>query len=357
MRPAERALSPHVDDGTPFARRTFVVAELSANHNHDLERAKATIDAIATTGADAVKFQTYRPDSLTLDLSTGHFAPRTEGLWKGWRPHDLYREGALPYEWHEALFAHVRQHRMIPFSAPFDLEGLELLEHLGCPMYKVASLEITHLPLIEGIAATGKPIVLSTGAATLADMEEALDTIGRERRDVTILKCTTAYPTPYAEVNLRSMNALATAFGTAVGLSDHTLGHAVAVAAVALGASMIEKHVTLDRSAGGIDAEFSMEPHEFKAMVAAIRVVDEALGDGSYRLSLSSQSARKRTRSIFVAEHISTGQHLTPSNVRVVRPAAGLHPRYLARVLQARAACDLKPGTPLAWHHVDEAGA
>jgi pseudaminic acid synthase len=333
------------------------VAELSANHNHDLERAKATIDAIATTGADAVKFQTYRPDSLTLDLSTGHFAPRTEGLWKGWRPYDLYREGALPYAWHEALFAHVRHHGMLPFSTPFDLEGVDLLEALACPLYKVASLEITHLPLIEAIAATGKPIVLSTGAATLADIEEALETIGRDRRDVTILKCTTAYPTPYAEVNLRSMMTLATTFGTAVGLSDHTPGHAVAVAAVALGASMIEKHVTLDRTAGGIDAEFSMEPHEFQTMVAAIRVAEEALGDASYRLSASSQGAHARTRSIFVAERIPTGAPLNGSNVRVVRPGAGLHPRYLDRVLRARAACDLEPGTPLAWHHIDEGEA
>jgi pseudaminic acid synthase len=355
MRPSEPARPFLEDHGDPIARRTFVVAELSANHNHDLERAKATIDAIATTGADAIKFQTYRPDSLTLDLSTGHFAPRTEGLWKGWRPYDLYRKGALPYGWHQELFAHVRDHGMVPFSTPFDLEGVDLLESLGCPIYKVASLEITHLPLIGAIAATGKPIVLSTGAATLADIEDALDTIGRDRRDVTILKCTTAYPTPYAEVNLRSMQTLATTFGTAVGLSDHTPGHTVAVAAVALGASMIEKHVTLDRNDGGIDAEFSMEPHEFQAMVAAIRVTEAALGDASYRLSASSQSAHARTRSLFVAEHVPAGAPLDASNVRVVRPGAGLHPRYFARVLRARAACDLEPGTALAWNHVDEA--
>jgi pseudaminic acid synthase len=335
-------------------RATFVVAELSANHDHDLERAKATIDAIAATGADAVKFQTYRPDSLTLDLSTGHFGPRTEGLWEGWRPYDLYREGALPYEWHEALFVHVRRHGMIPFSTPFDLEGIDLLESLDCPIYKIASLEITHTPLLEAVAATGKPIVLSTGAATLADVEEALEVIGRDRRDVSILKCTSAYPTPFDEVNLRSMRTLGAAFGTPVGLSDHTPGHAVAVAAVALGASIVEKHVTLDRGRGGIDAAFSMEPDEFQDMVSAIRIVEEALGEARYLPSTSSRSAHGRTRSIYVAEPIAEGSAFSERNVRVVRPGAGLHPRYLARVLRSRASRDLEPGTPLGWHDLEE---
>lgn len=334
--------------------RALLVAELSANHRHDLDLALSTLDAFADAGADAVKFQTYRPESLTLDLADGHFAPRNEGLWKGWRPYDLYREGSLPFEWHAPLFARARALGVTPFSTPFDLEGVALLESLDCPMYKIASLEINHVPLLEAVAATGKPIVLSTGAASLGDVEEAIEVIGRGRRDVTILKCTTAYPTPASEVNLLAMRTLATAFGTGVGLSDHTLGHAVAVAAVALGASMVEKHVVLDRSGGGIDASFSMEPAEFRTMVDAVRMAEEALGNATYTMSPSTRSARSRTRSLFVAEPIQAGERFTTTNVRVVRPAAGLHPRFHARVMGATATVDLAPGTPLAWHHVRE---
>jgi len=333
-------------------RRTFIVAELSANHQHDLQRTMETIDAIATTGADAVKLQTYRPDSLTLDLHDGHFGPRTDGPWSGWRPYDLYREGALPYEWHEAIFERIRQAGMVAFSTPFDIEGVAFLETLACPIYKVASLEINHVPLLEAIAATGKPIILSTGAATLGDVEEALQAIGPERTDVTILKCTTAYPTPYAEVHLRGMQALAEAFGKPVGLSDHTPGHTVAVAGAALGASVIEKHVTLDRAAGGIDAPFSMEPSEFRELVDAVRVVEAALGEPGYALAPSVDAARTRARSIFVAGPVRAGDAFDDANLRVVRPAAGLHPRHLSEVLGRTAAVDLEPGTPLAWQHV-----
>jgi pseudaminic acid synthase len=342
----------HVALDTAQTESTFLVAELSANHQRDLERTLATIDAIAASGADAVKLQTYRPESLTLDLCDGHFAAKTEGLWKGWRPYDLYSEGSLPYEWHEPIFDRVRSHGMVAFSTPFDTEALELLESLDCPLYKVASLEINHVPLLTAIAATGKPIILSTGAANLGDVEEALDTIGRDRADVTILKCTTAYPTPYAEVHLRGMQALAAAFGKPVGLSDHTPGHTIAVAAVALGARLIEKHVTLDRAAGGIDAAFSMEPCEFRRMVEAIRVVETALGKPGYDLAPSVSSARARARSIFVSSAVKVGERFTTSNLRVVRPAAGLHPRHLTEVLGRRATVDLPEGTPLAWPHV-----
>lgn len=337
---------------TAAPRRTFVIAELSANHGGDLQRTRETIRAMRDAGADAVKLQTYRPSSLTLDLSEGHFAPLTEGPWKGWRPFDLFEVGALPYAWHEELFALVRELGMTAFSTPFDLEGLELLEDLDCPIYKVASLEIAHVPLLEAIAATGKPVVLSTGAATLGDVELALEVLGRDRDDVTLLTCTTAYPTPMEEVNLRSMPALAQAFGLPVGLSDHTLGHTVAVAAVALGATMVEKHVVLDRAEGGIDAPFSMEPDEFRDLVDAVRATEAALGPHGYHQSPSSVAARDRGRSIFVAAPVAAGEPLTDRNLRVVRPGAGLHPRYFREVLGRTVRVDVLPGTPLAWHHL-----
>lgn len=331
---------------------TLVVAELSANHERDLERTRATIRAMRDAGADAVKLQTYRPSSLTLDLHEGPFATRTSGPWKGWRPYDLFEVGALPYDWHEELFALIRELGMIAFSSPFDVGAVELLEGLDCPIYKVASLEIAHVPLLEAIAATGKPVVLSTGAASLGDVELALEVLGRHREDVTLLKCTTAYPTPMEEVELRSIPALRDAFGVPVGLSDHTLGHTVAVAAVALGAVMIEKHFVLDRSRGGIDAPFSMEPGEFRAMVRAVRDVEAALGSPGFRSSPSSAAARERGRSVYVARNVAAGDVFTEENLRVVRPGAGLHPKHFADVLGRRARCDIREGTPLAWHHV-----
>lgn len=329
-----------------------IVAELSANHDGDLDRALDSVHAMHGAGADMVKLQTYRPESLTLDLHGPHFGPRDRGPWAGTRPWDLFSRGALPYEWHAEIFSLASSLGMTCFSTPFDEEGVQLLEQLGNPIYKVASLEIGHVPLLEAIAATGKPVILSTGAATLGDIELALATLGYLRSDVTLLKCTTAYPTPYGEVNLRAMATLGKAFGTPVGLSDHTQGHTVAVAAVALGATLIEKHFTLDRAHGGIDAAFSMEPHEFRAMVAAIRDAEQALGANAYALSPSSASARARGRSIFVAEPVSAGDQFTTKNLRIVRPGAGLHPRYWGAVLGQTARVDLEPGTPLAWLHV-----
>lgn len=329
-----------------------IVAELSANHGHDLARTIETIHAMKDAGADMVKLQTYRPESLSLDADGPHFGPLREGPWAGRRPYDLYAEGALPYAWHAEIFAEAARLGMTWFSAPFDEEGVDLLEGLGNPVYKVASLEIAHVPLLERIAATGKPVILSTGAATLGDIELALDTLGRGRSDITLLKCTTAYPTPMHEVNLRSMVTLGDVFGLPVGLSDHTPGHTVPVAAVALGATLIEKHFVLDRSRGGIDAAFSLEPDEFRAMAAAVRDAEAALGSAAYALSASSVSARRRGRSIFVAEKVALGERFTPRNVRIVRPGAGLHPQHYRAVLGAVARRELEPGEPLAWADV-----
>jgi len=333
-------------------RRSTIVAELSANHNGDLERTLATIRAMREAGADLVKLQTYRPESLTLDLNGPYFGPATRGPWQGIRPYDLFSRGALPYEWHERIFELAGSLGMGCFSAPFDVEAVDFLESLGNPIYKVASLEINHVPLLERIAATGKPVVVSTGAADLGDVELALDTLGRGRSDITLLKCTTAYPTPFGEVNLRAMVTLGTTFGLPVGLSDHTPGHVVPVAAVALGASMIEKHFILDRAHGGVDSHFSMEPHEFAAMVEAVRNAEEALGSGTYALSPSSRSAHGRTRSIFVAETIAAGEAFTTTNLRVVRPGAGLHPQHWKGILGQRARVSIEAGTPLDWTHV-----
>lgn len=335
--------------------RTHIVAELSANHQHDLERTKETIHAMKEAGADMVKLQTYRPESLTLDLGGPYFGPRDSGPWAGQRPYDLYTAGSLPYAWHEELYALARGLGLICFSSPFDEEAVDFLEALENPIYKVASLEINHIPLLERIAATGKPVVVSTGAADLGDIELALDTLGRDRTDVTLLKCTTAYPTPFGEVNLRAMVTLGTVFGVPVGLSDHTPGHVVAVAAVALGATLVEKHFILDRAHGGPDAHFSMEPDEFRAMVDAVRDVEEALGSPTYALSPASRSAHERRRSIFVSAPIKAGERFTESNVRVVRPGVGLHPIYWSTVLDAIAQTDLDPGTPLEWRHLGNA--
>lgn len=333
--------------------RTAIVAELSANHNGDLALARATIHAMHEAGADHVKLQTYRPESLTLDLDGPLFGPRTSGPWRGLRPHELYSQGALPYEWHAELFALAESLGMVCFSSPFDVEGVDFLEDLGSPLYKVASFEIRHVPLLERIAATGKPVIVSTGIASLADIELALEVLGRDRRDITLLKCTSAYPAPVDEIDLLTIPTLRSAFGVDVGLSDHTLGHVVPVAAVALGATLIEKHFVLDRSAGGVDASFSMNPQEFKEMVGAVRVAEAALGSSAYQLGPASRDSALRGRSIFVAQDVARGESFTSDNLRVVRPGNGLHPRYYSNVLGRVARVDVEAGTPLSWELVD----
>jgi pseudaminic acid synthase len=330
-----------------------VVAELSGNHGNDLARTRDTLQAMAEAGADAIKLQTYRAESLTLDLDTGPFRPRSSGPWKGRTAFDVFTEGTLPYEWHEELFAMAASLGMQCFSSPFDVEGVDFLEGLGTPTYKVASFEIRHVPLLERIAATRKPVIVSTGIASLADIELALDVLGRERDDITLLKCTSAYPTPVDEVDLLTIPTLRAAFGVDVGLSDHTMGHVVPVAAVALGATLIEKHFVLDRTAGGIDASFSLEPHEFKQMVEAVRVAEAALGSSVYRLGPASQAASSRGRSIFVAKHVARGETLTEDNLRVVRPGDGLHPIHYSTLLGRSVRVDVEAGTPLSWDLVE----
>lgn len=298
-------------------------------------------------GADAVKLQTYTADSLTLNVDNEEFGPRKEGLWKGKKPYDVFSEGALPYEWHEELFTYAKSLGLECFSSPFDEEGVDLLESIGNPIYKVASFEIQHIPLIEKIAQTGKPVIISTGIAKLSDIEKALEYFP-DKSQVTLLKCTSAYPTPYSEVNLKAMQTLKNTFGVKVGLSDHTLGAAVPIAAVALGAEVIEKHFILDRSKGGVDADFSMSPNEFTQMVESVRIIEQALGTSEFMLSEGAKKSRLRGRSIYVSVDVKAGDIVTVDNIRVVRPATGIAPIYYNDILGRRFKETILAGTPRA---------
>ncbi len=329
----------------------FVIAEMSGNHNHSLESAMAIVEAAAAAGADAVKLQTYTADTITLDVSSGPFViADRESPWAGRRLHELYQEAHTPWAWHEPLFDRARQLGLIAFSTPFDPTAVDFLETLDVPAYKVASFELVDLSLIEKIARTGKPIIMSTGMATLAEIDEAVQA-GRRggAREVALLKCSSAYPAAPAEMNLSTIPHLAAAFGLPVGLSDHTLGLAAPVTAVALGARIIEKHLALSRKLPGPDVAFSLEPDEFRDMVAAVRAAKQAVGQVDYGVSPREAASRAFRRSLFVTKDIRAGELFTGDNVRSVRPAAGLPPKYLDQVLGRRANRDLAAGTPLSW--------
>ena len=325
--------------------KTMIIAELSGNHNNDLQYTKDTIYEIKKSGADAVKLQTYTADSLTLNVNNATFGPREDGLWKGRTPYEAFSEGALPYGWHQELFQYAESLGLICFSSPFDTDAVDFLESLQNPIYKVASFEIAHIPLIQRIAETGKPVIISTGIASLADIETAISYF--DMKNITLLKCTSAYPTPFSEVNLRAMKSLGEIFGVDVGLSDHTLGSAVPIAAVAIGAKVIEKHFILDKSRGGIDADFSMTSSEFKDMVKGIREVEEALGNPGFSITESALKSRARGRTIYVSVDSKKGSILSPENVRVVRGGGGLDPKYYNMVLGKKFKHDVSAGEPL----------
>ena len=311
----------------------FIIAELSANHNGSIEQAIATIEAAADAGADAIKLQTYTADTITLDHDGPGFVIE-EGLWKGRKLYDLYKEAHTPWDWHETLFQTARDLGLVCFSSPFDPTAVDLLESLDNPIYKVASFEITDIPLIEYIASKGKPVVISTGIATEEDIELALDACHRmNNNQVTLLKCTSAYPAPVEEANLLTMVDMKRRYGVPTGLSDHTMGHAVAAAAVALGATMVEKHFILDRSMGGVDSAFSMEPAEFRAMVDQIRLTESALGSVTYEMTEKKLKARQFSRSLYAVKDIAPGEPFTNENVRSVRPGLGLSPKYQKQLL------------------------
>ena len=334
----------------------YIVAEMSANHSQDLEQAIKIIEAAKESGADAVKLQTYTPDTITIDCDNEYFQIKGT-LWHGRVLYDLYGEAYTPWDWHARLKKVANELGMDLFSTPFDDTAVDFLETLEMPVYKIASFEIVDLPLLRKIAETGKPIIMSTGMATLAEIEEAVTTIRKAGcSELMLLKCTSSYPAPPEEMNLRTIPHLAEAFGVPVGVSDHTLGIAVAVAAVALGACMVEKHFTLSREIPGPDSAFSMEPKEFKAMVEAVRIAEKALGTITYGVSEQEAKSRVFRRSLFVVDDVKAGDTLTAQNVRSIRPAHGLHTRCLDDVIGRRACRDIRRGTPLRWDMVGDRG-
>ena len=331
----------------------FVICELSGNHNGSLDRALTMIDAAAETGCDAIKLQTYTADTLTLDCDGPGFRIEA-GPWAGRTLHDLYAEAFTPYDWHAALFERARQRGVTLFSTPFDETAVELLEGLDAPAYKIASFEAVDLPLIVRVARCGKPMIISTGLASLAEMEEALRTAQTNgAAGVALLHCVSAYPAPIDEANVRTVPDLARRFGVVTGLSDHTPGTAAAVAAVALGAAIIEKHFTLARADGGPDAAFSLEPAEFAALTRDCKAAWSALGSATYDELGSERAAAGHRRSLYVAAAVKAGEALTAANIRSVRPGYGLAPKHLPDILGRRAARDLAFGEPLDWSMVD----
>jgi pseudaminic acid synthase len=328
---------------------TYIIAEMSANHAQDFDQAVRIVEAARDAGADAIKLQTYTPDTLTIDCRNEHF--RIEGtMWDGRVLHDLYREAQTPWEWQPRLKQVAEKMGLHLFSTPFDASAVDFLEDMGVPAHKIASFENVDLPLLRRAAATGKPIIMSTGMATLSEIDEAVTTI-REAggRQLCLLKCTSAYPAPPSEMNLRTIPHLADTFGIPVGLSDHTLDVGVPVAAVALGACVIEKHLTLSREMPGPDSGFSLEPREFREMVDAVRTAEAALGRVNYGVSERERKSRVFRRSLFVVEDVKAGEPLTLANVRSIRPGNGLHTRHLEDVVGRVAARDIARGTPLSW--------
>jgi pseudaminic acid synthase len=332
----------------------YVIAELSANHGQDFDKALALVRAAADAGADAVKTQTYTPDTLTIRSDRAEFRIAGGTLWDGRTLHDLYAEACTPWEWHPRLQAEAHRLGMHFFSTAFDPTAVDHLEGLGVPVHKVASFEIVDLPLIRRLARTGKPLLLSTGMATRDEIAEAVAAARTGGAGgVALLKCTSAYPAPPEAMNLRALPRLAEDFAAPAGLSDHTLGTTVPVAAVALGACIVEKHLTLSRTLPGPDSAFSLEPDEFRAMVEAVRIAERALGAAPYGAGPEEAKSRAFRRSLFVVEDVRAGEPYTADNVRSIRPGCGLAPKHLDAVFGCRAAVDVARGTPLSWDLVE----
>jgi N-acetylneuraminate synthase len=331
--------------------RPFIIAEMSGNHNQSLERAFEIVDAAAATGADAIKLQTYTADTITLNVRGGDFEIADEkSLWKGRNLHDLYNEAHTPWEWHGPIMERARSHGMLCFSSPFDETAVDFLESLEVPAYKIASFENIHLPLIRKVARTGKPMIISTGMASIAELDEAVKT-AREAgcRDLVLLKCTSTYPATPENTNVLTIPHMRELFGCEIGLSDHTMGVGVAVAAVAHGATVVEKHFTLRRADGGVDSTFSLEPEEMKALVAETERAWQSLGHVSYGATQAEQKSLAFRRSIYIAEDVQAGEVLTEKNLRIVRPGHGLAPKHFDMLIGRRASRDLKAGTPATW--------
>ncbi len=330
----------------------YIIAELSANHNGDLQHALATVDMAKAMGADAIKLQTYTADTMTIDSEAEDFQIHG-GLWDGYNLYRLYQEAHTPYAWHKALFQRAREVGITCFSSPFDESAVDLLEELNAPAYKIASFELVDLPLIRYVAQTGKPMIISTGMANLEEIAEALAT-AREAGcgEIVLLHCISGYPTPIEQSNLRTLQDLAERFGVVTGLSDHTLGTTASVVGVALGASVIEKHVIMSRSDGGPDSAFSLEPDELKRLCSETRDAWSALGEAGYDRRPAEEANVKFRRSVYVVQDIKAGETLTENNIRRIRPGYGLAPKHYDELLGKTAKVDLASGTPLSWKHI-----
>lgn len=333
---------------------TFIIAEMSANHLQDFDIAVKTIEAMKEAGADAIKFQTYTPDTITIDCDNEYFQIKQGTIWDGQVLYNLYETAYTPWDWQPELKKIAEEMGLIVFSSPFDKTSVDFLEEMDVPAYKIASFEITDIPLIEYVASKGKPVIISTGIASMEDINLAIQTcLDVGNNQIALLKCTSSYPSPLDEINLNTIPDMIERFDCIIGLSDHTLGGEVSTAAVALGANIIEKHFILDRNMGGPDSEFSMEPDEFKQMVDSIRNVEKALGNVSYELSDKMKSNREFSRSLFVVEDMKQDEIITEENVRSIRPGFGLHTKYLDKILGKKVNRDLKKGTPFDLKFVD----
>jgi pseudaminic acid synthase len=333
----------------------YIVAEMSANHNQDFDQAVKIIHAAKEAGADAIKIQTYTPDTLTIDCDNEHFKIGKGTLWEGRYLYQLYGEAYTPWEWQPKLKEIADGLEIDFFSTPFDSTAVDFLEKMDVLAYKIASFELVDLSLIRRVAETGKPIIMSTGMASDIEIDEALSAARHAgAAHVALLKCTSAYPAPYAEMNLRTIPHMAERYGVPCGLSDHTLGIAVPVAAVALGACIVEKHFAFSRSVPGPDRAFSLEPQEFSAMVYAIRAAEESLGKVTYNISRRENASRIFRRSLFVVEDVKAGEIFTAKNIRSIRPGNGLPPKYFTDIIGSRAARDIPRGTPLGWQLIED---
>lgn len=335
--------------------KCFIIAEMSANHGFNIENAKKSIEIAKKAGADAFKIQTAKPELITMNCDNEYFQIKQGTIWDGTTLYKLYQTACTPWEWHKELFDYAKEIGITIFSTPFDFTAVDLLEELNTPIYKIASFEITDIPLIEYAASKGKPMIISTGIATLEEIEEAVEACKRVgNNDITLLKCTSQYPAKLEDANLNTMIDMKERFGVKIGLSDHTMGDIVATTAVALGAEVVEKHFIIDRAIGGPDASFSMTPDEFKEMVTRIREVEKTLGKVDYKLDDKKKNSRVFARSLFITENVKVGEELTEKNCRSIRPGYGLAPKFYKEVLGKKVTKDIERGTPLSWDLIEK---
>jgi pseudaminic acid synthase len=334
--------------------KCFIIAELSANHGSDIEIAKETIRAAKRAGADAIKFQTYLPSTMTLNSNKEDFIIKGGTIWDGENLYELYKEASLPWEWHKELFEVAKEEGLVCFSTPFDFSAVDFLESLDCPIYKIASFEITDIPLIKYVASKGKPIIISTGIAEFDDIKLAIETCRNEgSNDITILKCTSSYPAPIEEANLKMIKKIANDFNVKVGLSDHTMGSLVPILSIAMGAKVIEKHFILNHNIGGPDATFSMDEIEFSKMVNDVRLAELAIGSDNYELTPKQISGKRYSRSIYVSKDIIKGEKLTKENIKIVRPGLSIKPKYYYDILGKTVKTDFSFGDRISLDLLD----